>query len=131
MTRQEVVAFWKQSSDKDWDFSMELCVGGKRYDYALFFAHLSLEKLLKGLHYYRKDSNPLPIHDLVELSKRAEVEMAETQLVDLKEISSFNLAARYDDYKKNFYKKANKEYADLWIGKATEIRKLFISYFDL
>ncbi len=110
---------------------MELYGGGKRYDYALFFVHLSLEKLLKAIHYHRKDSNPLPIHDLVELSKRAEIEMAEPQLADLKEISSFNLSARYDDYKKNFYKKANKEYADLWFSKATEIRKLFISYFAL
>ena len=91
--------------------------------------HLSLEKLLKALHYHRKDSHPLAIHDLVELAKRAEVEMSQSQLSDLKEISSFNLSARYDDYKKNFYKKANKEYADVWIQKATEIRTLLISYF--
>jgi len=131
MTQQEVVAFWRQSSDKDWDFATELYTGGKRYDYALFFVHLSLEKLIKAIHYHRKDSPPLAIHDLVGLAKRAEIEMAEPQLADLKEISSFNLSARYDDYKKNFYKKANKEYADLWVQKATEIRKLFISYFDL
>ncbi|OGG13730.1 hypothetical protein A2875_04085 [Candidatus Gottesmanbacteria bacterium RIFCSPHIGHO2_01_FULL_46_14] len=129
MTQEEVVAFWKETSDKDWEFSQEIYAGGKRYDYGLFFVHLSLEKLLKALHYHRKDSHPLAIHDLVELAKRAEVEMSQSQLSDLKEISSFNLSARYDDYKKNFYKKANKEYADVWIQKATEIRTLLISYF--
>jgi len=131
MTQQEVVSFWKETSDKDWEFSREIYVGGKRYDYALFFVHLSLEKLLKALHYYRKDSHPLAIHDLVELAKRAEIKMPESQLADLNEISSFNISARYDDYKKNFYKKANKEYADVWFQKATEIRTVLISYFAL
>lgn len=131
MTQKEVVAFWKQSSDKDWEFSQEIYVGGKRYDYCLFFVHLSLEKLLKALHYHRKDSHPLAIHDLVELSKRAEIEMSQSQLSDLKEISSFNLSARYDDYKKNFYKKANKEYADVWLQKATGIKTLLTSYLVL
>lgn len=131
MTQGEVVAFWKQSSDKDWEFFQEIYEGGKRYDYVLFFVHLSLEKLLKAIHYHRKDSHPLPIHDLVELSKRAEIEMSQSQLADLKEISSFNLSARYDDYKKNFYKKANKEYADVWIQKATGIKTLLTSYLTL
>ncbi len=131
MTQQEVVSFWKETSDKDWEFSQEIYVGGKRYDYVLFFVHLSLEKLLKALHYHRKDSHPLAIHDLVELAKRAEIEMPESQLADLNEISSFNISARYDDYKKNFYKKANKEYADLWIQKAIKIRTLLIPYFSL
>ncbi|MBI5620145.1 HEPN domain-containing protein [Candidatus Gottesmanbacteria bacterium] len=131
MTQEEVVAFWKQTSDKDWEFSQEVYAGGKRYDYALFFVHLSLEKLLKGLHYHRKDSHPLAIHDLVELAKRAEIEMPQSQVLDLKEISSFNLSARYDDYKKNFYKKANKEYADVWIQKAKKIRTMLIPYFSL
>lgn len=131
MIQREVVAFWKETSDKDWEFCQEICAGGKRYDYALFFVHLSLEKLLKALHYHRKDSHPLPIHDLVELAKRAAVEMPESQLADLKEISSFNISARYDDYKKNFYQKANKEYADVWIQKAKDIRTLLISCFDI
>ncbi|MEK7587964.1 MAG: HEPN domain-containing protein [Patescibacteria group bacterium] len=131
MTQREVVAFWRETSDKDWEFSQEIYARGKRYDYALFFVHLSLEKLLKALHYHRKDSHPLPIHDLVELSRRAEIEIPESQLTDLNEISSFNISARYDDYKKNFYKKANKEYADIWIKKATTIRKLLITFFSI
>ncbi|MEK7119194.1 MAG: DNA-binding protein, partial [Patescibacteria group bacterium] len=67
----------------------------------------------------------------VELSRRAEIEIPESQLTDLNEISSFNISARYDDYKKNFYKKANKEYADIWIKKATTIRKLLITFFSI
>ena len=43
MTQEEVVAFWKETSDKDWEFSQEIYAGGKRYDYGLFFVHLSLD----------------------------------------------------------------------------------------
>lgn len=32
----------------------------------------------------------------------------------LNEITTFNIEARYDDYKLSFYKKANKEYAEEW-----------------
>jgi len=124
MTQQEVVAFWRQSSDKDWDFAMELYVGGKRYDYALFFVHLSLEKLLKAIHYHRKDNHPLAIHDLAELAKRAGLEIDQEFEKRLKEITTFNIAARYDSYKLSFYTKANKQYTDTWIDIAKEVRKV-------
>ena len=54
MTQEEIVWFWKESSDRDWDFSQEIYSGGKRYDSALFFVHLALEKLLKALTYHVK-----------------------------------------------------------------------------
>ena len=124
MTQQEVVLFWRQSSDKDWDFAMELYAGGKRYDYALFFVHLSLEKLLKAIHYHRKDSHPLAIHDLAELAKKAGLEIDQEFEKRLKEITTFNIAARYDSYKLSFYNKANKQYTDTWIDIAKEVRKV-------
>ncbi|TSC84208.1 MAG: HEPN domain-containing protein [Microgenomates group bacterium Gr01-1014_16] len=124
MTQEEVVAFWKKASDKDWDFAMELYVGGKRYDYALFFVHLSLEKLLKAIHYHRKDSHPLAIHDLAELARRAGLEIDQEFEKRLKEITTFNIAARYDSYKLSFYNKAKKPYADTWINIAKEVRKI-------
>ena len=124
MTQDEVVKFWKDSSDKDWEFSMELYTSGKRYDYALFFVHLSLEKLLKALHYHLKNDHPLAIHDLAELAKRAGLEIDSEFEKRLKEITTFNIAARYDSYKLSFYNKAKKPYADIWIGIAKEVREI-------
>ena len=123
MTQNEVVKFWKESSDKDWEFSMELYKSGKRYDYALFFVHLSLEKLLKAIHYLKNDSHPLAIHDLAELAKRAGIKVDSEFETRLKEITTFNIAARYDNYKLSFYNKAKKQYADIWIGIAKEVRE--------
>ncbi|MEK7504505.1 MAG: HEPN domain-containing protein [Patescibacteria group bacterium] len=131
MTQEEIVWFWKESSDRDWDFSQEIYSGGKRYDSALFFVHLALEKLLKALTYHVKNSHPLAIHDLVELAKRTDLVFSVENLADLKEITTYNLSARYDDYKKSFYEKATKNYADIWVKKATIIRELLLSKFKI
>ena len=37
--------------------------------------------------------------------------------MEKEEIKSYNLEARYDDYKQEFYKKANKDYASTWSSK--------------
>src|SRR3989344_4955924 len=124
MTQEEIVQFWKESSDRDWEFSQEIYNGGKRYDSALFFVHLSLEKLLKALHYHNKNEHPLAIHDLAVLAKKTDMAMDQNLENRFKEITSFNIAARYDDYKRSFYKKATKEYADTWIMNAKEVRDL-------
>lgn len=122
MTQEEVVQFWKESSNRDWEFSQEVFAGGKRYDSALFFVHLSLEKLLKAVHYHLKNEHPLAIHDLVVLAKKTGMAMDQNLESRLKEITSFNIAARYDDYKLSFYKKATKEYTSKWIENAKEVR---------
>jgi hypothetical protein len=40
----------------------------------------------------------------------------------LDEITSFNLNARYDDYKKEFYKLCTPDYTKNWIEKIKKIR---------
>ena len=38
-------------------------------------------------------------------------------------ISLFNINARYDDYKREFYNQCTKDFAKLWIERIKEIRK--------
>ena len=56
-------------------------------------------------------------HDLVKLAQNAEIDLSNDQINELEEIKSYNLEARYDDYKQEFYKKANKDYASTWSSK--------------
>ncbi|HCS78702.1 TPA: DNA-binding protein [Patescibacteria group bacterium] len=86
----------------------------KHYDWSLFFWHLALEKILKGL-ITKHEKIPPPVHRLDKLALLAEIKLTSEQVDQLKEISSFNLEARYDDYKHKFYKKATKEFALRWI----------------
>lgn len=72
----------------------------KHYHHALFFCHLGVEKKLKALYVSKKESFPPPVHDLLFLLKRTGITTQKEILEDLAEINSFNISARYDDYKK-------------------------------
>jgi len=68
----------------------------------------------------RNEAPPLT-HDLVMLAEKAGIEISQAEKEELAEISTFNIAARYDDYKLKFYKKATKEYSDKWFEKSTKL----------
>ena len=116
MSQKEAVKYWIASAQEDWEVAQSLLKSAK-YNHALFFLQLALEKLIKAIHVIRKDESPLYVHNLVLLAQKAGIEFSEKELADLKEISSFNVSARYDDYKKQFYAKATKEYTQKWLDK--------------
>jgi HEPN domain-containing protein len=93
----------------------------KRYHHALFFCHLGVEKKLKALYVSKKESFPPPVHDLLYLLKKIGITTQKETLEDLAEINSFNIRARYDDYKNEFYIKATRDYCHKWLEKAKEI----------
>lgn len=93
----------------------------KKYHHSLFFVHLSIEKLLKALHQQRKNEPAPPIHNLSRLAQLSEITIDLETEDQLKEISSFNVSARYDDYKQKFYKKATYEYAIKWLTLSKKI----------
>lgn len=76
--------------------------------------------MLKSLVVKVKKESPVPTHDLVKLAHEAKIDLTESQKEELKEITSFNIEARYDDIKLSFYKKATKEYAEKWSQKVKE-----------
>lgn len=94
------------------------------YHYSLFFWQLVLEKLLKAIIISRTENYPIPVHDLVKLAKNAQLPLTDKQTKELQEITTFNLEARYDDYKHAFYQKATKKYALKWIQICQELEKL-------
>ena len=62
------------------------------------------------------------------LAEKAEIKVSSTEKEGLVEISTFNIAARYDDYKLKFYKKATKEYSQKWFKNG---EKLFNKFKEL
>ena len=125
-TKKEIIDFWKRRSADD-RITTKTLLRNKRYSACLFFVHIYLEKLLKAL-VVKKTGKPAPfVHDLLDLADIAKIELPEEQKELLREINTFNIRARYDDYKSEFYKKATKDYAVkyfksadklyLWLGK--------------
>lgn len=125
-----VVEFWKEGAREDWEFAVEIWKSEKRLYNALFFAQLALEKLLKALHYQRKDDHPLLTHDLVLLAKKVNLEIDDGLREDLKKISSFNVSARYDEMKRSFRRNATREFVDKWMTKAEELRQRLLNLFE-
>ena len=63
----------------------------------------------------KKTNRPaLPIHNLQKLAEIADLKPNPKQVEQFREITKFNLEARYDDYKLRFYKKATSEFAHKW-----------------
>lgn len=85
----------------------------KHYDWSLFIWHLAIEKIVKA-KIISLGKQIIYTHDLVRLAKLAEIPLNNELIPQLNEITTFNIEARYDDYKLSFYKKANKEYAGEW-----------------
>lgn len=86
----------------------------RRYHHSLFFCHLAIEKMLKALYLKNSGKHPPFIHDLAKLAVLAGAAPTASQMEELAEIASFNVAARYDDDKEAFRNKARGGYFRRW-----------------
>jgi AbiV family abortive infection protein len=119
-TEQEVVKYWLTASEEDFD-SAEILFQNKKYHHALFFCHLSIEKMLKAIVVKSTRTAPPLIHDLVRLAEKAGLDLSEPQKDELAEITTFNIGARYDDYKLSFRKKAKRQFSLRYLKKTREM----------
>lgn len=104
---------------------MQVLHESNKNSYCLFFGHLTIEKLIKAIYAKKNKSAPYApkSHDLLYLAEKAEIELTERQEDLLDIITKFNMNARYDDYKKEFYKKCTNEYTGEQIKNIEEVRK--------
>ena len=116
MTKEEVVQFWLQSSDKDLLTMDHLYLSGD-YMWSLFIGHLVIEKLLKAYYIQTKDENYPMIHNLLRIAEKAGLDLDKEQQVFFSTVTGFNINARYDDYKQSFYEKCTREFTSVWIEK--------------
>ena len=119
--KNSIIAYWVESSDNDYKTTIDLLNTGN-YGWALFMGHLVIEKLLKACFVKVNNRYPPMIHDLRRIGEAAGIEFDEYRIITVETISQFNIRARYDDYKWNFYKLCTREYAKEWIVKIEEMR---------
>ena len=106
---------------------MQNLIKTKEYSWALFLGHLVIEKLLKALYVKKMKTHPVFSHDLLRLATKIEIELPDSYDEWLDTITTFNLNARYDDFKQSFYKLCTKEFYNEWISKIETLRKWLIS----
>lgn len=123
MNKEALIKYWVDSSEIDYKAMLSM-FRTKHYNWALFIGHLVIEKLLKAIFVKvngEKVSVP-KIHDLLSLANKAHLTLTEEQQNILDEITSFNINARYLDYKLNFYKKCTSKYTNEQKKKIKEMR---------
>jgi HEPN domain-containing protein len=100
------IEHWLKGSGKDFKVAQDL-FRLKHYSHCLFFCHLSVEKLLKGVVVKEINDFAPYTHDLKRLAEIANLDLDIEQKKILEIISTFNVAGRYAEAKLEFYKKYN------------------------
>ena len=123
MNNMDLMKYWIKSSDEDYNV-MKFLYSGKKNSYCLFFGHLVIEKLLKGLYAKINEENPHAIksHNLLMLAEKCDLDLTDEQVERLQTITQFNISARYDDYKESFYQKCTDEYTAIQVNNIEEVR---------
>lgn len=117
----KISGHWISTSDNDYQTMMNL-FGSKDNHWALFMGHLVIEKLLKGKIVKNNQTHAPFTHDLRKLNKVANLDLDVEMIKWLDTITTFNLNARYDDYKQEFYRKCTDDYTKEWIEKIKSLR---------
>lgn len=108
------INFWKVTSERSWKTAKGLFKLG-HYDACLFFCHLTLEKILKGLLVKKFRKAALYTHDLERLALTLGIKLNPEDKQNLRTITDFNISSRYDNVKLDFYRKCDKRYAEKYL----------------
>ena len=120
--KETIVKHLVESSDDDFN-TMLVLYNSKSYHGSLFIGHIVIEKLLKAVYVKEKGEYAPFTHNLYRLAELSNLELSEEQADGLYRITTFNLNARYDDYKKEFYLMCTPEFTEEWINKIKSLRQ--------
>ena len=80
MEKAGFIKYWIDSSDRDFT-TMEHLFEKEDYHWALFIGHLVVEKLLKAYFVQNIDNQPPPMHNLLRLAEKANLQLSEAQKI--------------------------------------------------
>ncbi len=123
MNNIELFNHWIESSNEAYE-TMKILYDAKKYTWSLFFGHLVIEKILKGIYARENKENPIApkTHDLIYLARKLNININDKQEELLEIITRFNVNTRYDNYRNEFYNKCTREYTKIQIKNIEEIR---------
>lgn len=124
MNNIELYDYWIDSSNEDYE-TMKILYNAQKYTWSLFLGHLVIEKILKGIYARENIENPIApkIHNLILLAEKSKISIPNEIYNKIKVINTFNISARYDNYKNYFYNKCSLEYTKGQIENIEEVRK--------
>jgi len=121
MSKDQVIKSLLFKSQKDVESAKDLFKSG-HYDWSLFIWHLAIEKVLKA-KIISQNKEIIYTHNLVRLVKLTDLALSRQIEDELTEVTTYNIEARYDDFKLSFYKKATDKYTRKWVKICEKIYK--------
>ena len=123
MTNIELMNYWIESSDDDYR-TMKNLYKTKDYSWCLFVGHLVIERLIKAIYAKNNPGKPYApkTHNLLDLADKCKLILEQEQKDLLSLFTRFNIAARYEDYKREFYNQCTKEYTEIQLENIEGIR---------
>jgi HEPN domain-containing protein len=119
---KRVISYWVDSSGKDYR-TMENLIESGDYNWAMFLGHLVIEKLLKAIYVKVHRKHAVYGHDLLRITSSLDLDVDPIKEEWLDTLTTFNLNARYDNYKQDFYKLCTQEFALEWKSKIEQLRQ--------
>ena len=119
---KKLVEYWQATAERDYDTMLGL-FKIKRYPESLFYGHIVLEKISKGLVVKKTKKEAPKTHDLVRLAEIAKLKLPSRTLEYLKIVNRFNMRTRYPDTKLQFHKSCDSEYTRNNIEKIKKMYK--------
>jgi HEPN domain-containing protein len=117
---EQIKNHWIATSKDDFK-TMEELFKSKSYHWTLFLGHITLEKMLKALYVKIHRKHAPTIHNLYRLAEMCQLELTDEYSDWLDTITSFNINARYNDYKREFYQLCTQEFTESWINRIKEL----------
>ncbi len=113
---KRLIEYWLESAEEDLKVVDHLFEKGD-YTWALFIAHLVLEKVLKG-YYVKEVGKQVPYtHSLRYLAQQTSLELNGEQKELLRTVTRFNIETRYPSEKSDFYELCTEEFTGDYLAK--------------
>lgn len=102
-----------------------MCHEAKKYEQALFHAHLAIEKALKARFIDENDDAPPYTHELNEIAAQTSLQLSDDQKAILREMSRLAVRARYADHQWS-EEQANAQNSEYWLARSDELYSLIM-----
>ena len=109
---------WFKQAEENYKDALYFYKGG-RYSACVFFCHQALEKILKACVVELVGKTPSKIHKLDIITKEAKLDLSESWITSLAEITRHFWKVRYPDFRRCVY--TNKKSAKPTLEKTKEI----------
>ena len=113
---------WLKQADYDMK-TAEIMFDNKRYFYAVFMCHLSIEKALKGLYTQKLNKTPPKTHNLIFLVEKIKLELSEDLYDFIFTLNGVSVPTRYPDELQKLQKDYNTVKTRVLLEKSKEALK--------